>query len=79
MKWSLGWALLLLSLSNFASDFHPNRLLVKSESIDLIKSLSSSKSVQHLFKNWYVVRTDDLQKLENEISSLEAVITYERD
>ena len=79
MKWSLGWVFLSLSLSSVASEFHPNRLLVKSQNIELVKSLSSSKSVKHLFKNWYVIRTDNLQRLEQEISSLETVITYERD
>lgn len=79
MKWSLGWVFLSLSFSSIASEFHPNRLLVKSQNIDLVKGLSSSKGVKHLFKNWYVVRTDNLQKLEKEISSLETVITYERD
>lgn len=79
MKWTLGWALLSLSLSGFASDFHPNRLLVKTPNGEIIKNLPHSKRTQHLFQNWYVIHTDNLAKLEKEISSLETVITYERD
>ncbi len=83
MKWSLGWALLFSflshSLSLSAQDYHPNRLLVKTQNEDLIKSLPQSKRVKHLFKNWYVIHTDDLKSLENQLKGLKTRIIVERD
>jgi thermitase len=79
MKWSLGWAYLLFSLSLSAQNYHPHRLLVKSQNKEVLKSLPQSKKVQHLFNDWYVIHTDNLKVLEDELSSLETQIIFERD
>lgn len=79
MKLTIGWLILLFSLNTLALNYNPKRLLVKSQDSKFLKSLRYTKKVQPLFANWYVLHTDNLEKLESELSSLEANIIFERD
>lgn len=79
MKRLLGCLLLLFIFNTHASDFNPNRLLVKSDSPELLKGLHHQTKVKNLFKNWYVIHTDNLVQLEKELSSLKSPVIFERD
>ncbi|MCF8058616.1 MAG: S8 family serine peptidase [Bacteriovoracaceae bacterium] len=76
MKLLLGW-MLLFSVS--ATEYNPNRLLIKADSPELIKQLKNQKRIQHLFSNWYVAYTEDVIKLESELSVLKTGLIFERD
>jgi thermitase len=76
MKLLLGW---ILFFSVSAAEFNPTRLLIKTQSPQLLKELKNQSRIQHLFSSWYVAYTEDVNKLESELSELKTDIIFERD
>lgn len=70
---------LLLNL-NFATagDYSPTELIVKLKPGATIPKLNSAKSIQNLFETTYVIRTNNLEKLEKELQNNPAIIYSER-
>lgn len=72
----LGWA---LCFSAYALEYNPNRILVKVRTPNILSELNHAKSSKHLFKNWYVIHTDNHQELVKELNQTTKVITFEND
>lgn len=80
MKWLAGWLFVICLTTNVsASEFNPNRLLVKTQNSELLKELKNQTRIKHLFSQWYVLYTNDLQSLENELGTLKSPVIFERD
>ncbi len=76
MKLLLGW---ILFFSVSAAEYNPKRLLIKTQSPQLLKELKNQNRIHHLFSSWYVAYTEDVNKLESELSELKTDIIFERD
>ena len=72
-------SLLLLSLSSaYSSDFTPNELVVKLKPGMSMPKLSNVKSIQNLFENVYVIRSNDIKSVQAALKNNPAVIYTER-
>jgi subtilisin family serine protease len=69
---------LLLSLNNAFAHSSPNELIVKLKPGFTLPKLENVKSVQNLFENVYVLRTDNLVKLEASVKNHSAFVYTER-
>jgi len=78
MKLLISSCLLLSLNAALAFDFTPNELIVKLKPGKTLPKLANIKSVQNLFENIYVLRTDDLQNVEKALKNDSAVVYTER-
>ena len=74
-------ASLLLSASAMASSpkFHQGRLIVKLKEGTLLPSSNLIKSSMHLFKNTYIVRTQNITELKSDLESSSVVLSVNND
>ncbi len=72
--------LLSLSFSSFAQEanYLTNKLMVKIKAGESLSETAHVKGVRNLFKNVYVVSTDNLYALEDDLKNDPAVIFFER-
>lgn len=69
---------LLLSINTTLADTTPNELIVKIKAGQSLPKIQNVKSVQNLFENVYVLRTDKLESVEAALKNNSAVIYTER-
>ena len=81
MKLALAASVLFLSISAHASkpQFNQKRLLVKMKEGMNLPHLENSKRVRNLFGTLYLVQTDDLKKLQNELKKVNGIEYTEKD
>lgn len=75
----LGWALSLSVFAQNPTSFNPKRILVKVRNPEVVTSLKNSIGAKNLFKNWYVIRTQNHDALKRELESHKGIITFEND
>lgn len=78
MKLLITTSLLLSLNAALAFDYTPNELIVKLKPGKALPKLENVKSVQNLFENVYIIRTDDLQNIEHALKNNSAVIYTEK-
>jgi thermitase len=72
-------ACLTVSQLAIGSKIHPNRMLVKAADSKSIQNLKHKTQYKHLFKSWFVVYSNDLNSLKQELTTNEGIISYEND
>ncbi len=70
--------LLLIPLQSFAFETTPNDLIIKMKYGKTIPLIKEIKSTQNLFENIYVIRTNELAKVETALRKNRDVLTIER-